>query len=309
MYTSIEDFASEVIDMSTKTATVVSRNSIYMMILSLIVFAASSVVRADPATAGDGTDADVRTSISSHTAKGGRDNPTEVAETTEDYGALVTTGERSQSATRAGLSKPGTGSTRAESTSFDFWFYDADVILFNDDDGDGYYHGIDLLFDADTVYVAADVYAVLYLSFEGGPWNEYAVTEDFTILGASGSDEYVLVTELMSGYPTGSYDLLIELFDAFDGAFLASYGPSDAADLGFLPLEDFDRDKPIDEVRVVVNRGGGGAMDGWLLSAFLLILFASAIRKIWRRRNDRLVRIDSPAPIWQSGQNEREELR
>ena len=59
----------------------------------------------------------------------------------------------------------------------------------------------------------------MYLSYEGGPWNEYAETEDFTIFGTSSEDEYVLVSELMSGYPTGSYDILIELFDAYDGAF------------------------------------------------------------------------------------------
>ena len=56
----------------------------------------------------------------------------------------------------------------------DFWFYAADVVLFNDDDFDGYYWGIDLLFDADTYYDVADVYAVVYLSYQGGPWNEFA---------------------------------------------------------------------------------------------------------------------------------------
>ena len=270
-----------------------------MVIFGLTVFGMSCVALADPNPGNAGAN-EARSSISSHSIRGGRDNPIEVAETTEDYGALVTTGTRSKMDTRAGFAKPGAGSSTSESPGFDFWIYDADVVLFNDDDRDGYYHGIDLLFDADTIYSVADVYAVLYLSYEGGPWNEYAVTDDFTIFGASGTDEYVLVTELMSGYPTGSYDLLIELFDSFDGAFLASFGPADASDLGYLSLEDYNRDEPIDDVQVVVNHGGGGAMDGWLLSAFLLILFASAIRKIWRRRNDTLMRIDSPASAWQT---------
>jgi hypothetical protein len=138
----------------------------------------------------------------------------------------------------------------------------------------------------------------MYLSFEGGPWNEYAATDDFTIYGASGSDEYVIETELMSGYLTGSYDLLIEVFDSFDGAFLASFGPQDTSELAYLPLEDYNRDEPI-EVIVVHEHGGGGALDQWFLSVLVLLLTFSAVRKIWRRRNDALVRIDSPAPCWQ----------
>ena len=158
----------------------------------------------------------------------------------------------------------------SRSTNTDFWFYDADVILFNDNDGDGYYHGIDLLFDADTIYSSAEVYAVVYLSLEGGPWNEYAVTENFLIAGASSDDEYVVVTELMSGYPTGSYDLLIELFDTWDDAFVASFGPVDTSELAFLQLEDAGRDAPRDTT-VVIREGGGGGLGGLLLLPLLLV--------------------------------------
>jgi hypothetical protein len=143
---------------------------------------------------------------------------------------------------------------------------------------------------------------VLYLSLDGGPWNEYGITDDFTIFGTSGTDEYVMVTELMSGYPTGSYDLLIELFDAYDGTFLAEFGPVDTSELAYLPLEDFNRDAPpVPEVQVVVNEGsgGGGAIDGWFIAVFLLLLLGSGIRRIWRHRNDSLMRIDSPASCWQ----------
>ena len=103
------------------------------------------------------------------------------------------------------------------------WFYDAWVDLYADVDNDGYYSGIDLTFDADTIYSVAEVYAVVYLSYELGPWNEYAVTEDFTILGSSGTDEYFIETDLVAGYPTGDYDILIELFDTFDNAFVAMH--------------------------------------------------------------------------------------
>jgi hypothetical protein len=151
-----------------------------------------------------------------------------------------------------------------------FWFYEADVILFADYDGDGYYYGIDLLFDADTTYLSAEVYAVIYLSYEYGPWNEYASTEDFSLLGASSADEYTVETELVSGYPTGSYDILIELFDAYDGTFLASIGPEDTSELAYLPLEDSTRDIAQGETtQVVVSSGGGGSV-GWLVLLTLL---------------------------------------
>ncbi len=247
----------------------------------------------------DATDS-VRSSISRHIAKGGRDNPTLTSESADEYAALVTSGSRGKPTTSGGFAKPGSGSQTAQSASLDFWFFDADVQLFNDDDGDGFFHGIDLLFDADTIYSAAEVYAVVYLSLDFGPWNEYGVTEDFWIYGASGTDEYVLVTELMSGYPTGNYDLLIELFDAADSSFLASFGPDETSALSFLPLEDFNRDAPIDEIPVAISHGhgGGGAADTWTISILLLLLVVSAARKIWRRRNDKLFRIDSPAPCW-----------
>jgi hypothetical protein len=272
-----------------------------LLVGSLLAFVVSAASLASPEGAFVTPGEDVRSSASTHTIRGGRDNPTVLSKTSEEYSALNISGERNKSGTRAGVAKPGAGSSTPQSTSFDFWIYDADVQLFNDDDYDGYFHGVDLLFDADTIYSEADVYAVLYLSFEGGPWNEYAVTEDFTIFGSSGSDEYVLVTELMSGYPTGDYDLLIELFDTFDGAFLASYGPEETSALSFLPLEDFNRDAPVREVVIIESHGGGGSLDGWLLGVLILVLLISASRKIWRHRNDALVRIDSPAPVWRTG--------
>lgn len=171
----------------------------------------------------------------------------------------------------------------------DFWFYTADVILFNDDDFDGHFWGIDLLFDADTYYDVADVYAVVYLSLNGGPWNEVAVTESFPIFGATSDDEYVLVTELLSGYPTGRYDILIELFDSYDGAFLVDFGPEDTSELSFLPLEDANRDDPYVDDRVVVVHGGA---TGWsMISMMLLLLLGTSLRNNRKHRQKAPIRV------------------
>ncbi len=263
-------------------------NSRVLFVAGLLALTVSGASQA----AAEATDS-VRSSISRHYAKGGRDNPTLSSEALDEYASLARSGSRSKSHTSGGLVKLGSGSQFSQSATLDFWFYDVDVQLFNDDDRDGYFHGIDLLFDADTIYSAAEVYAVVYLSLDFGPWNEYGVTEDFWIFGASGTDEYVLVTELLSGYPTGNYDLLIELFDAADSSFLASFGPDETSALSFLPLEDFNRDAPVDEIPVAVSHGGGGAADTWTISMLLLLLVVSAGRKIWRRRNDVLTRIDT----------------
>jgi hypothetical protein len=172
------------------------------------------------------------------------------------------------------------GGAVAQAANVDFWFYTADVVLFNDRDRDGYYHGIDLMFDADTYYAFAEVYAVVYLSLNGGPWNEYAVTDNFTLFGSSSEDEYVIVTELLSGYPAGSYDLLIELFDGYDDSFLAWYGPEDTSELAFLPLEDAARDVADTPDVIVINREGGGST-GLVL---ILLLSLAAIAKTRDRR-------------------------
>ena len=171
------------------------------------------------------------------------------------------------------------------SPNANFWFYLVDVELYGDSDRDGYYSGIDLLFDVDTYYSVADIYAVAYLSFDGGPWEEYAVTEDFTVFGASGTDDYVIVTDLVSGYPTGDYDILVEVFDANTSEFLAWSGPEDTTELAFLPLEDMNRDAPTTETRITVNSGGGGSIDLMFLLLFGIPVIVSGLRSLMKRRS------------------------
>ncbi len=208
--------------------------------------------------------------------EGGRDGASRG--TIEDrHAPLVTGGERTRPGTRQGSAK--TGSSSVQSLNNEFWIYYADVVLFGDDDHDGYFYGLDLLFDADTIFAEADVYAVLYLSLEGGPWNEYHVTDTFGIFGATSDDEYVVVTELESGYPRGSYDLLIELYDTFDGSFVASFGPADTSELSFLPLEDYQRDAPRPPPHS--HKHGGGAVDLPAILGLLLIALAASVVRRW----------------------------
>ena len=199
----------------------------------------------------------------------------------DEFEALNLEGTRSPK--KASSVQQKMGAAVSQSGDPNFWFYDADVELFSDFDHDGYYFGIDLLFDADTSYTVADVYAVIYLSYEYGPWNEYAETDDFTLFGTAGSDDYVVETELVSGYPTGDYDILIELFDAYDGTYLASIGPEDTSELALLPLEDSTRDAVSGgQTQVVVNSGGGGS------TGLLFLIGLLAVRMTLRPQAARL---------------------
>lgn len=216
-----------------------------------------------------------RLSVTTQTTRAARDGGLPATTSEDEFPALRTQGDRVIGKSPTVMSKA--EAQVAQTANVDFWFYTADVVLFNDHDNDGYYHGIDLLFDADTWYTFADVYAVVYLSRDGGPWNEYAATEDFTLFGATSDDEYIIVTELVSGYPSGSYDILIELFDADTHEFLAWYGPDDTPELAFLPLEDAGRDTPNVPDVIVVNKHHGGGATGVL---FILLLGLAAVAGI-----------------------------
>lgn len=241
-----------------------------LLLVSVLLLGSATQV----AAAGDAGTLSDRTSVTRQGTLADRDRGTLSDATQDAYAALQVSGKRAGS-TRA--SKPSTSALSADLIE-DFWFFDADVELSFDRDDDGYYYGLDVWFDADTFYDAVEVYAVVYLSYEAGTWNEYASTDNFMLYGASAEDDYVIETDLISGYPTGSYDLLIELFDAYDGSFLASMGPGDSSKLGYLPLEDSKRDEPVVVVREVVVHSGGGA------TGILGLVFLGALAIFGRRR-------------------------
>jgi len=252
--------------------TIDARGWSVLAISALFAFA-TPIASAQTNAAGEET----RWSATTQMKKADRDRGATGKVSQDEFPALKTEQESSAAKGPRAQTKSSTATAESRTPNTDFWFYDADVVLFNDNDLDGYYHGIDLLFDADTYYDSAEVYAVVYLSLDGGPWNEYAVTDNFLIFGASGEDEYVVVSELVSGYPTGSYDLLIELFDTWDDSFVASFGPGDSSELAFLQLEDAGRDAP-QNTTVIIKESGGGVV-GWML---LLPLLLAALRSHWQ---------------------------
>lgn len=168
----------------------------------------------------------------------------------------------------------------------DITIYDASTTLISDFDDDGFYHRFSVAIDADTIFSESWVYARLYLSYEGGPWNYYATSADFVIHGDSELDVFVVETELAEGFPAGYYDIRIELYDAEFGDLLLTYGPYDDDALSTLPLEDsvYDDDYSSVAYSTEVIVAGSGGISFWLLAVFAL---AGVIRSIRRHYSQR----------------------
>jgi hypothetical protein len=196
---------------------------------------------------------------------------------TDVFNALVTEGFRPESAP-AGV--------YVENITYhydsDITIYDASTILISDFDDDGFYHRFSVSIDADTLSSTSWVNAKLYLSYEGGPWNYYASSDDFHIHGDSELDIYVVETELAEGFPAGYYDIRIELYDAEYGDWLLTYGPYDDDSLSALPLEDsvYDDVYYSSGYTTEVIVAGHGGISVWLLAVFG---FMGVMRLISRR--------------------------
>ena len=167
----------------------------------------------------------------------------------------------------------------ATSAYGDSWVYDATTDVFFDRDNDGYFHRLRVRFDADTLYTFSYVYAEIYISADGDAWEHLYTTNDFSIWGTDPADDYEVETDLVSGYSTGLYDVLIELYDADTGELVDEYGPDESSEFSLLPLEDSSRDGVIVAPPPDSHSDGGGGAVSWLALPGLLVAF------LRRRRN------------------------
>lgn len=180
-----------------------------------------------------------------------------------------------ESESRPIVTKPKISESRVASVSGgEFWIYSASTELFFDDDGDGYYHYLRVRFDADTLFTDAYVYAELYLSWDGETWERYFVSEDFLIQGSTSLDEYEIETEFVTGYPTGLYDVLVELYDADFQEYVDEFGPLQSSAFSILPIEDLEHDSPAPPVVTVIHEHGGAGSMSWLGLSLLLAVLA-----------------------------------
>lgn len=165
-------------------------------------------------------------------------------------------------------------------SSGEAWIYDATTDIYVDTDADGYYRYLRVRLDADTIHTIQDVYAEIYLSADGDSWELLYATKDFSIWGTDDDDDYEVETELVSGYSTGLYDVLVELYDSETGEFLDEYGPNESPDFSLVPLEDSGRDGAVIVLppETHTHEGGGGAFS-WLGVAALASLLGLRRRR------------------------------
>jgi hypothetical protein len=172
----------------------------------------------------------------------------------------------------------------------DSYVFEAFTDLFSDRDRDGYFHYLRVTFDVDTVFPVSYVYAMVWLSADGNSWERVYTTADFAVYASSPDDDYEVETDLVSGYSTGLYDVLVELYDAQTDTLLDEYGPNESPEFSLLPLEDSYRDgdapasaPPADGAPPVIVDDGGGGASSWLMLPFLLAALVANARRGKRR--------------------------
>lgn len=164
----------------------------------------------------------------------------------------------------------------------EYWIYDATLRFIEDWDHDGYYYRFELGFDVDTIYTHGDVYARLYLG-DGDVFREYHTTSVFHIDTTDSDDKFFVDTELLAGFPSHDYDIMIELYDAYDNHLVAVYDHTSDGDLSYRPLESYDYEAyvvPPSSGTVTVSRERGGS-SGWLMFGLGLL---SLVLRNWRQR-------------------------
>lgn len=241
-----------------------------------LVAAAALTVAAGAFAAGtDGIEPQTRTADGFAAERNGSDRRPAAA--LEDFEGGGPTAEDRKAGAKTAPSSP---EQRAVSCC-GFRIYDAQTRLFDDLDRDGYYTWLQVTFDVDTDYTEAEVYADIWLREPGGAYTLIHETGVFTIRGSSSSDDYEVEAELVAGFPPGLYDVLIEVYDASEGRFVADFDAVDSSDLGLLPLEDisFDGDIP----PPVVHSDGGGGSGSFSLAGLAVL----AGLGLWRRRRHR----------------------
>ena len=153
-----------------------------------------------------------------------------------------------------------------ENTSL-FSIYDAWISLDLDEDFDGYYSELTINFDADYVYNDyAEVYAEIYINSNGVDWELLYSTDSFLIYGNDSSDFYSVSLSLNTDFPTGQYDLLIDLYEVGYSGVAATISSGEDVDLYMLPLEDKVHEiNPYDtDITYVISRlSQDNDMDGY----------------------------------------------
>ena len=190
-----------------------------------------------------------------------------------------------------------TGDSAARDGSFlvtlsdEGWISDVGVLLYADEDRDGFFSGLGMSIDADTAFASNEVFATIDIAstnsaLGNGGFTRLYTTLPFYIYRQNSSDEYRIDVDLLSNYSPDSYDLLVTLVDARSNRILDQVGAFEFRNLSAVPLEsaDFDgvfvpvvdrpQNFPQNDVVAVEYRGASGP----------LVLAVLLLGVLWRIR-------------------------
>jgi hypothetical protein len=145
----------------------------------------------------------------------------------------------------------------------DFWIYDSFVTFTADIDYDGYHSSFTLEFDVDTIYTSAPIYAVIYTS-TSDVFTPFYTTNIYEINGDNTQDAIIIENDLVTGFPSNEYELMVMIYDADTDEVVAVADGTDDADLAYLSLES-ENYEYVETVEVIVVEHGG-ALGIWLIA-------------------------------------------
>jgi hypothetical protein len=160
------------------------------------------------------------------------------------------------------------------------WFHSIDIILSGDLNANGYYHRLQVEFDADTSKSYQAVFAEFTLLPRFGKERVYYTSSVFELFRQSADDWLAIDTVLDNRFAADDYLLTVRLFDANTGYMLAEISGFDNLSLNDLPLEDYARDSFIRSSSVTVSAGTTGI----LLLLALCLMFCQRFYHVKHRR-------------------------
>jgi hypothetical protein len=150
------------------------------------------------------------------------------------------------------------------------WFHRIELHLSGDINANGYYHRLEVEFDADTTEAYQLVFAEFTLLPTHGAERVYYTSSVFELFRQSSDDWLAVDTVLEHHFAADDYLLTVRLFDAHTGYMLAEISGFDDSNLDYIPLEDYAHDSYIpNSTTVEVSAGTTGIL---LLLALCLVL-------------------------------------
>lgn len=152
------------------------------------------------------------------------------------------------------------------------WFHSVNLTLSGDINHNGYFHRLEVEFDADTSAPYLQVFAEYTLLPSYGNERVYYTSSVFELYRESADDWLAIDTVLEDSFAADDYLLTIRLFDAATGYMIAEISGFDDANLDYLALEDYNRDSYVPDTSTVEVHGGSTGMF-WLLALCLFLGF------------------------------------